>query len=643
MELLQLKGIGEKTKELYKKLNINNLEDLISFYPYRYELIKRSNVQLLKQDDKIIIDGKIESLPNLIFFHKKRNKMTFRLNIGSLLLNVIIFNRAFLKQQLTINKMITVIGKYDKLKNTIIASEIRDGKLPDYEVIEPVYRLTYGLTQKKIKSNLIDALQVCTSPNKLPSNIMDKYNFLDKKSSLLEIHHPTSKSRLEQAINMLKYEEIFYFMFQINQMKLGLKKEIGIKRKMDFNKVLDFIKTLPFELTKDQLRVIEEIYNDLLKDKKMNRLLQGDVGSGKTIVAVIGMYINYLSSYMSALMAPTEVLANQHYKNIKEYFKEFNLRVVLLTGKTRKKEREEIITLIKEQKIDILIGTHALFTEDIHYHNLGFIVIDEQQRFGVQQRRMLKDKGQTADILYMSATPIPRTYALALYGDMDISAIKTMPSGRIEVTTILKKDNEILDVLKLMHEQLKKKRQIYVVVPLILESDTLDMEWVEKIEEQLKMAFGKYYKIKSLHGKMDSETKEKIMMEFHLNKIQILISTTVIEVGIDVKNATMIVIYDSYRFGLSTLHQLRGRVGRSNYESYCILISSKETKRLEILTKTNDGFLISEHDFKLRGSGDLFGIRQSGDLNFSLADIKEDYQLFLRAKEESLLYLCQKK
>ena len=336
-------------------------------------------------------------------------------------------------------------------------------------------------------------------------------------------------------------------------------------------------------------------------------------------------------------MAPTEILTIQHFENIKKLIP--NLKVGLLTGKLKTKERRELLENIKNGNIDIIIGTHALISDDVIYKNLGLVITDEQHRFGVNQRGNLKNKGIMPDILYMSATPIPRTYALTLYGDMDISSIKTMPKGRKPVTTILKKNKEIKDVLYMMLEEIKKKHQIYVIAPLVEQSDKIDMENVYELEEKMTKAFGKICKIGVLHGQMKPQEKEKIMKDFKDNKIQILISTTVIEVGVDVPNATMMVIFDSFRFGLSALHQLRGRVGRNELDSYCILISDKETKRLQILTKTNDGFKVAEEDFALRGSGDLFGLRQSGEENFKLANVKKDYNLILTIKEESSRFL----
>ena len=371
----------------------------------------------------------------------------------------------------------------------------------------------------------------------------------------------------------------------------------------------------------------------------MNRLLQGDVGSGKTIVAFLAMYYNSICGYQSALMAPTEILAIQHYNNIKEVFKDLNIEIALLTGSISKKEKQDIYKRLESGEISVVIGTHALIQEDVKYGNLGLVITDEQHRFGVNQRANLKNKGIAVDVLYMSATPIPRTYALTIYGDMDISTIKQLPSGRKPVKTVVKSEKEMKDVLTSMHEELKNNHQIYVIAPLIEQSDNSDMTNVYNLRDKMNLAFGSKYNIDIVHGKMKPEAKELIMGEFKQNKINILISTTVIEVGVDVENATMIVIFDAERFGLSTLHQLRGRVGRNKFESKCILISNTEKERLKIMETTYDGFEISEQDFKLRGAGDLFGVKQSGDMSFKIANLKSDYKILVQAKKDSLEFL----
>ena len=636
-----IKGIGPKTIKLLNKLGINNIEELITYYPFRYNILKRSDIASLEQDDKIIIDGIIENIPSIFHFNRRMDKMSFRINTGSYLLNVIIFNRGFMRSKLTSGTKIIIIGKYDKKKNTVTASEIRFGILPSIPIIEPVYHTTNGITSKQLNLYIKEVYDN-TVRNYVPDYLMDKYNFLDKIECIKIVHNPNDINKLKNAFKFLKYEELFLFMLKMNNLKLNRGNNRGIKRDVSYDLVLDFINKLPFKLTDDQMKSVKKIYDDLMNIQSMNRLLQGDVGSGKTIVAIISLYINYLSGYQGVLMAPTEVLANQHYNNITNLFKDYNINIKLLTGNIKAKERKELLKELKDNKIDILIGTHALFSDDVIYNNLGLVITDEQHRFGVNQRSSLKNKGITPDILYLSATPIPRTYALTIYGDMDISSIKTMPNGRLPVKTILKSDKDIKEVLALMYEEIKKNHQIYVIAPLIEESDKSDLENVNELYDKLNKALGKVCNIGIMHGKMSNTDKDKVMNDFKDNKIQILISTTVIEVGVDVKNATMIVIFDSYRFGLSQLHQLRGRVGRNSLQSYCILISNSEKERLKIMTQTNDGFKISEEDFKLRGSGDLFGVRQSGDMNFSIANIKQDFNILVKAKEDSLDFINSK-
>jgi len=642
MKIGDLKGIGPKTEKIFNNIGIITTDDLIGYYPFRYDVIKRSNISELVQDDKIIIDGIVESRASVFFFNKKMNKMTFKFNIGTHLLNVVIFNRGFLKSKINVGVTLTIIGKYDKMHNTIVASDIRFSKLPNIPLIEPIYHQIGSISSSQIRTiiNSIDNFDVVEY---VPEYLKEKYKLIEKKEAVLKVHNPKNELELKQGMAYLKYEELFLFMLKMNSLKLNKKNKIGLTRNVDKSLIEYFINKLPFELTLDQRNCVDKIFEDLNSPNRMNRLVQGDVGSGKTIVAIISLYINYLSGYQGALMAPTEVLAYQHLSNLKNIFKDYNINIEILTGSLKQKEKKEIYKRLESKEIDILIGTHALFSEDVTYNNLGLVITDEQHRFGVNQRSNLKNKGITPDILYLSATPIPRTYALTIYGDMDVSSIKTMPSGRKDVVTLLKKNSEIKDVLNLMYEEIKKKHQIYVIAPLIEESDKIDLENVNKLEEKMTSAFGKVCKIGVMHGKMDKNEKDKIMDEFKNGDITILISTTVIEVGVDVKNATMIVIFDSYRFGLSQLHQLRGRVGRNSLQSYCILISDKEASRLDIMTKTTDGFKISEEDFKLRGSGDLFGVRQSGDMNFRLADFKNDYNILMKAKDDTFDLLTTNK
>lgn len=643
-QLEEIKGLGPKTKNSLEKLGILTSEDLLFYYPFRYEVLKKSNIVELKQDDKIVIDGVIESIPSVFHINRRLDKMNFRFAIEGKLLQVIIFNRSFLKSKLTVGATITVIGKYDLKHNTIVASDIYLFPLPKTPRIDPIYHSYAGIGGKQIHSYLEQILkEEIAVTDYIPEGICEKYQFMDKVRSLKQIHFPTNINSLKAALLRAKYEELFLFMLKMNYLKQEKQHDYGLKRSISFKEVEKFIKRLPFLLTEDQSICVKEIYKDLTEPRRMNRLVQGDVGSGKTIVSFIAMYMNHLSGYQSALMAPTEILARQHYKKLVEIFESYQINVAVLTGKTKAKEKKEIYEGLRNGTISIIVGTHALISEGVEYQNLGLVITDEQHRFGVNQRSNLKNKGTTPDILYMSATPIPRTYALTIYGDMDVSNIHTMPNGRLPIITTLKKNTEIREVLESMYQELKKDHQVYVIAPLIEESEKIDLENVTLLEEKMKKAFGKLYQIGVLHGKMTPKEKEEVMLKFEQNEIQILISTTVVEVGVDVPNATMIVIFDSERFGLSALHQLRGRVGRNNLQSYCIVISDFEKERLSILTETTDGFRISEEDFKLRGSGDLFGVRQSGDMQFQIADIKKDFSILIRAKEDSEAYISSGK
>lgn len=626
-ELTNIKGIGPKTVSTLNKLGINNVNDLINDYPYRYEILKQTSLY----EEKVVVSGIIETIPTISYF-KNMNRLSFKFNTGNNLVNVVIFNRAFLKPNLLIGKYITVIGKYDTKSNTINAADIKLFDLGDRTLIEPIYHLVKGINNKSLNKYIYEALNECNIVDYIPEEIINKYNFIDKKEALRIIHNP--KKGLKDAINRCKYEELFIFMMKINALKRKNNNlNIGYEKDIDIVKINEFINGLPFELTTHQKEALNDIFKDLKSNKRMNRLLEGDVGSGKTIVALISMYVLYLSGYQSALMVPTEVLANQHYENFKNLLEGYNIEIALLTGSTKKSEKNKIYEDIKSGKINMVIGTHAIIEDDIKYNNLGLVITDEQHRFGVNQRNNLRNKGNMPDVLYMSATPIPRTYALTIYGDMDISIINTMPSGRKKIITKVFDNSDIKKVLVKIKQELDLGHQIYIVSPLIEDSEE-EMEDTKKLEKKFKLAF-KNYNIGVMHGKLSPKEKNKVMDDFVNKKIDILISTTVIEVGVDVKNATMIVIFDAYKFGLATLHQLRGRVGRNSEQSYCVLMTNRETERLNIMENVSDGFTLAEEDLKLRGSGDLFGIKQSGDMSFKLANIQKDYELLIKAKADS--------
>ncbi len=644
-ELKDVRGIGPKSLCLLNKINIYTVEDLVTHYPFRYDVLQRDDLSKVEDGGKIIIDGKVESVPILMRFKAGLNKMNFRLVTQSGVVGVSIFNRAFLKSKLLVGTDVIVIGKFDKTKNVITASDIKMDVLSNKVKIEPVYHCTSGLTNKNMSTYINMALLMYGREIRdyIPKEFQEKYDFVNKKTALNIIHNPSTVDKLKEVTIRLKYEELFEFMFKINYLKQQNKKEKnGLVRVIDRDKLNDFYKKIPFSLTADQNQAVEEILKDLESPTRMNRLLQGDVGSGKTVVAFIGMFANYLCGYQSALMAPTEILATQHYYNLCEFLKDTDVKVALLTGSTPKKEKNDIYKGLADGSIHMVIGTHALIQDEVVYHNLGLVITDEQHRFGVHQRANLQNKGVKPDVLYMSATPIPRTYALTIFGDMDVSTIKERPKGRQKIDTYVKKTSEIKEVLEMMYEELKQNHQVYVIAPLIEESENSDLTTVNELKDQMKLAFKDKYRIDIVHGKMASGAKDIIMEQFKNNEVQILISTTVVEVGVDVPNATTMVIFDADRFGLSTLHQLRGRVGRGTSKSQCILISDSDAERLKIMEREDDGFVISEEDFKLRGHGDLFGTKQSGDMTFKIASIKNDYKILLQAKKDSKEYLENK-
>lgn len=638
MDIKNLHQVGEKTSKILNKLGIFTDDDLINYYPYRYNVYNFSNE--LIDNSTLIINVIIESNPIVSYIKKNFNRLSFRARYNERIFNVVIFNRAYLKTNLTIGKNITIIGKYDFKKNIFTSSDIKFNVTNGQ--IEPVYHLTKGITNNTVSKLIKDNFNNIYIKDSLPSNIISKYNLLSKKDALYNIHFANDLKMVHYAKNRLIYEELFDFSFKMNYFKNQNIRKDKEPKNIDINKINEFKKLLPFSLTTDQDNAYNEIIQDMSSNKKMNRLLLGDVGSGKTVVAVGAIYANFIAGFESTLMAPTEVLATQHYFSIKKILDKFNVAVELITGSMSKKEKEAIYKRVQNKEIDLLIGTHSLLNENIIFNNLGLVITDEQHRFGVHQRFTLEDKSKCPDILYLSATPIPRTYAMTIYGDLDISYIKTKPTGRKDIITKVKKNSDIKEVLGLMLEQIKLGHQIYVVSPLVEEDESLNLTSINLLKEKLSLAFKNLFRIEIIHGKMKTSEKESIMNDFKNNQIKILISTTVIEVGIDVSNATMMVIFNAERFGLATLHQLRGRVGRSDLQSYCYLISDSDNDRLKVMEESNDGFYISQKDFEMRGHGDLFGVKQHGDMSFKLANLKNDYNILLFANEDAKKFIDSK-
>ena len=637
--LEDIKGIGPKTLKLFQNLNIFTIQDLITYYPYKYKLYHPVTLDNYEENTEVLINGYVASDAKIYYIKRNLNKISFRLNTGTKLINVTIFNRPFIKQHLLLNKYISVIGKYNIKTNTLTASDIKLTPIIKDE-IEPIYHTTQGLKQvniHKIINNLLE--KNIYVPSLIPEEYIKEYSLLDKLTAIKEIHNPTSTNNLKQAEICLKYEELFEYTLKINYLKyLKDKTTTSYIKTFDTSKLDNLIASLPFKLTDSQVNAVEDIKKDFNSPKHMNRLILGDVGSGKTIISFLALYMNYLSGYQGVLMAPTEILIKQHYENIKKILTDLNIEI--LTGSTTKKDRDKIIENLKNGKIDILLSTHSVLNDDVVFKNIGLVVTDEQHRFGVNQRKNLQNKGENVDVLYMSATPIPRTLALTIFKDMDITEIKTKPLNRKPKITKLYKTSEIKEVLYEMLDEIKKGHQIYVVSPLIEnEEENTKLASVNYLYEKINVALNGKVPIGVLHGKLKNEEKENIMNDFKSNKTKILISTTIIEIGVDVSNATMIVIFNAERFGLATLHQLRGRIGRNDIESKCILISDYDTPRLKILEESEDGFYISEKDFELRGAGDLFGVKQSGDTVFKIANLNKDFKILKKCSEDSLNFL----
>lgn len=639
--LEDIKGIGPKSLLALKVLNLYTKDDVINYFPYRYNVYTPVKLRECSEGDTCTITGYVESAAKVFFIRKNLNKLSFAFNTGSELVNVTIFNRAYLKPNIRIKSYISVIGKYNRKSNTFMASDIKLTPITK-TVIEPVYHLNQGIKRSNFKK-LVDEILDNTVEIKsnVPDYLIEKYNFINKKEAVTNVHKPKDINSLKKADLHLIYEELFTFMLKVSYLKEKNASDgkFNIKN-FDEDKVNNFISSLPFNLTDGQMQAVSDIKGDFLSKKKMNRLILGDVGSGKTIVSFIALYMNMLAGYQGVLMAPTEILAVQHFNNMVGLFGD-KLNIQLLTSSTKKGERNKILQNLKNGETQVLIGTHSLLNDELVYNNLGLVITDEQHRFGVNQRQILQEKGKDVDVLYMSATPIPRTLALTIYGDMDITEIRTKPGGRKEIITKIFKNSELKNVLEKMLDEIKAGHQIYVVAPLIDDEEDEKMN-VTSLKDKFDVAFNGMVPTGLLHGKMKPNQKEEVMNSFKNGDTKILISTTVIEVGVDVKNATMMVIFNAERFGLATLHQLRGRVGRNDMQSYCYLISDYDAERLKVLEESNDGFYISEQDFKLRGGGDIFGIRQSGEQSFKIANLNRDYKILMQCKSDAEEFLKSK-
>nr|WP_316568479.1 ATP-dependent DNA helicase RecG [Neobacillus sp. YIM B06451] len=637
-----LKGIGDETAELLADMNIVTIKDLLEHFPYRYEDYRLRDLADVKHEERITVEGKVHSEPSLARFGKNKSRMTVRLLVGRYLVQAIIFNQPYLRSKIKISETVTVTGKWDQHRMAITVSEMHFGENRAGKMFEPVYTLRGSLTMKNMRKYIAQAFELYGNEleETLPQGLIAKYRLPNRGEALKIMHFPDTPEDVKKARRRFVYEEFLAFQLKMQALrKLEREQSPGIVQQYDLAKLKAFIEALPFPLTGAQKRVVNEILSDLKSPYRMNRLLQGDVGSGKTVVAAIGLYATVTGGRQGALMVPTEILAEQHAASLKELFDPYGVRCELLTSSIKGKARKEILADLAAGEIDILIGTHALIQEEVAFHRLGFVITDEQHRFGVEQRRVLREKGENPDVLFMTATPIPRTLAITVFGEMDVSIIDEMPAGRKTIETYWARQDMLDRVLAFMEKELRKGRQAYVICPLIEESDKLDVQNAIDVHASLVHFFQDRFKAGLMHGRLHSSEKEEVMRSFAANEIQVLVSTTVVEVGVNVPNATVMVIYDAERFGLAQLHQLRGRVGRGSDQSYCILLAEPKSEvgkeRMKIMTETNDGFVVSEKDLELRGPGDFFGKKQSGIPEFKVADMVHDYRALETAREDA--------
>ncbi|MDY2736454.1 ATP-dependent DNA helicase RecG [Intestinibacter sp.] len=640
-----VKGIGPKKALKLNKLNIFTIKDLLYYFPRVYE--DRSNVKKiwqLEHDEKACTKGVITNIKSQVAKNNmKISKFVIKDETG--FLTLVFFNQDYLTKVFKQGDSVIVYGKVKR------EGSILEMNSPDIEFFTnsptstckmiPIYPLTYGVTNKDISNTIKNVYnnEKISIQEYLPQDIINKYKLCSIDFAVKNLHMPSDKQSLKIALYRMIFEEFLILQIGLFYLKNGIDNEKGIKFEKK-EKLNDIIKSLPFKLTNAQSRAFNEVIGDMESDNVMNRLIQGDVGSGKTIVATLVLALAVLNGYQGALMAPTEILARQHYISLSDTLSPFDINVGLLVGSLTKKQKEKILDKIKNREIDILIGTHALIEDNVEFDNLGIVVTDEQHRFGVRQRAKLSTKGNNPDILVMTATPIPRTLALILYGDLDISIIDELPPGRqpIDTKAFEAKQRDFI-YTNFIRDEIDKGRQVYVVCPLVEESEAIEAKAAEDLKDELKQKYFSDLNVEVLHGKMKPSLKDQIMNDFKENKIQILVSTTVIEVGVNVPNATLMIIENAERFGLAQLHQLRGRVGRGSHKSHCILIYSSKTnickERMEIMEETNDGFKISEKDLEIRGPGEFFGTRQHGLPELKVANIFKHIKILKLAQEEA--------
>lgn len=638
----ELKGVGKETAAHLETLGIETVNDILWTFPHRHEDFRLKDLAQTPHNERVTVECKVEREPTVLFLGRNKSRLQVTVLAGRHLVKVVFFNQNYLKQKLIPGTIVTVTGKWDRGRQVINGTTVTFGPKIDQVDFEPVYSLKGLIPQKRFRKYMRQVLDDfgAVLPDAIPQHLQDAYKLVSIRDGLEGIHFPQNAEHAKQARRRFAYEELLNFQLRIQALrKLRKDTEHGTVIQFDLQKLRAFIASLPYELTGAQKRVVNEICKDLKAPHRMNRLLQGDVGSGKTVVAAICLYAAVTAGFQGALMTPTEILAEQHAENLVAWFEPFGVRVALLSGSTKTKERRLLLAALADGEIDIVIGTHALIQPDVLFKRLGFVITDEQHRFGVEQRRILRDKGENPDVLFMTATPIPRTLAITAFGEMDVSLIDEMPAGRKEIETHWMKKEQLGSVLAKLELELTAGRQAYAICPLIEESDKLDVQNAVEIYEQLASYFTGRFKVGLMHGRLPADEKDAIMRGFSEGDIHVLVSTTVVEVGVNVPNATFMVVYDAERFGLAQLHQLRGRVGRGEHQSYCILIADPKSdegkERMQSMTETNDGFRLAEKDLELRGPGDFFGRKQSGLPDFKVADLVHDYRTLETARKDA--------
>lgn len=643
----ELSGVGKAVAENLDSMGIYTIEDLIWTFPYRHEDFRLKDIAETPHNERVTVEGRIESVPTVLFLGNRKSRLQVQMLVGRHLIKVVFFNQGYLKNKLEPGMVVTVTGKWDRGRQVISGTNINFGNQEERADFEPVYSIKGKLPQKKFRHFMRQALDLYGHQieETLPQEILAKYKLMGIFDALEGIHFPKDANMTKQARRRFVYEELLLFQLKIQALRKTRKEnEVGTIIRFDVEKLREFFDALPYELTGAQKRVVNEICKDLLVPQRMNRLLQGDVGSGKTVVAAAMLYAAVTAGFQGALMAPTGILAEQHAESLSTWLEPFGVNIALLTGATKAKARREILERLDNGEIHVVIGTHALIQPDVIFHKLGLVITDEQHRFGVEQRRVLKDKGESPDVLFMTATPIPRTLSITVFGEMDVSIIDELPAGRKEIETHWLKHEQFNQVLQKMQQELAAGRQAYVICPLIEESDKLDVQNAVDVYQQLATVFKDKFQVGLMHGRLHADEKDTVMREFSEGNLHILVSTTVVEVGVNVPNATFMMIYDAERFGLAQLHQLRGRVGRGEHQSYCILLADPKSdegkERMISMVEMTDGFRLAEKDLELRGAGDFFGKKQSGMPEFKVADLVHDYRALETARQDAAVLVA---